>query len=183
MIAKITALLSLACLFALPGRAAPLQFNFKDPKGVNNITFKMTAPVEKISGSGNGITGSVTFDPENPGGVKGKIILSVASLHVPNPRMKGHMHGPEWMNAAQYPEITFEVVNAQNAKTMTNVTTADVAGKLTIKGITKDIVIPVKMTYLKDRLKLREGREGDLLVLQGTFAIKRRDYGRSEERR
>lgn len=177
MITKITAVLFLACLFVLPARAAPLQFDFKDPKGVNNIAFKMTAPVEKISGSGSGITGRVTFDPENPGLVKGKIVLAVASLHVPNPRMKGHMHGPEWMNAAQYPEITFEVVNAQNAKTMTNVTTADVTGKLTIKGVTKDIVVPVKMTYLKDRLKLREGREGDLLVLQGAFTVKRRDYG------
>src|SRR5262249_27734783 len=137
------------CLSLAPAWAAPMQFDFKDPKGVNNITFKMTAPVEKISGSGSGITGSVTFDPENPATVKGKIVLAVASLHVPNPKMKGHMHGPEWMNAAQYPEITFEVVSAKNLKTAANITTADVSGKLTVKGVTKDVTVPVKMTYLK----------------------------------
>jgi len=167
----------LVLLIAAPAWAAPIEFDFKDPKGVNNAVFKMEAPVEKISGAGAGISGKATFDPENPGAVKGKIVLAVSSLHVPNPKMKQHMHGPEWMNAAQHPEITFEVVSTKNVKTETNSTSAEVIGKLTIKGTTKEVTVPMKMTYLKDRLKVRDGREGDLLVLQGAFNIQRRDYG------
>jgi polyisoprenoid-binding protein YceI len=167
----------LACLAALSAGAAPIEFDFKDAKGFSHVDFKLEAPLEKINGTGSGLSGKVTFDPENPAAVKGKIVLATSSLHVPNPKMKQHLHGPEWMDAAKHSEITFEVVSAQNVKTETNATTAEITGRMTIKGATKEITVPVKMTYLKDKLKVREGREGDLLVLQGTFGIKRRDFG------
>ncbi len=167
---------------SLPGLAAiswaaPLNFDFKDAKGVNNVIFKLEAPLEKISGSGAGLSGKVTFDPDNPGAVKGKIVLAVASLHVPNPRMKEHLHSSMWMDAGQYPEITFELVQAQGVKTDGTNTTANIAGKLTVKGVTRDVTVPVKMTFLKDKLKMRQGKEGDLLVVQATFSIQRRDFG------
>jgi polyisoprenoid-binding protein YceI len=71
--------------------AAPLEFNFKDPKGVNNIVFKTDAPLESINGTASGISGTVTFDPENPSATKGKIIVAANSLHVGNPMMKEHL--------------------------------------------------------------------------------------------
>ena len=46
--------------------AVPQTFDFKDPKGVNNAVFKLDAPLESINGSASGITGTVSFDPENP---------------------------------------------------------------------------------------------------------------------
>jgi polyisoprenoid-binding protein YceI len=158
-------------------RAAPIEFDFKDPKGVNNVVFKTDAPLESINGTGTGVAGKVTFDPSNPGAIKGKIVLDVKSLRVPNPRMQEHLHGPDWMNAAQHPDIVFEVVQAKNVKTDGNTTTADVLGKMTIKGSTKEMTVPVKITYLKDRLKDRQGKEGDLLVIRSNFNIKRSDFG------
>jgi polyisoprenoid-binding protein YceI len=158
--------------------AAPITFDFKDPKGVNNATFKTDAPLEAINGSANGISGAVTFDPDKPESVKGKIVVATESMHVGNPMMKEHLHSDKWMDVTKYPEITFETVSVKNAKTQANVTTADVTGKLTIKGTTKEVTVPVKMTYLKDKLKARFPKlEGDLLVLRANFAIKRTDYG------
>lgn len=81
------------------------------------------------------------------------------------------------MNVAKYPEISFEVSNSKNVKTEAGVTTADVAGTMTIKGISKTISIPIKMTYLKDKLKARTGKDGDLLVLRSSFSVKRSDFG------
>ena len=46
--------------------AAPLSFDFKDPKGVNNVQFKLDAPLESITGTGTGISGRVSFDPARP---------------------------------------------------------------------------------------------------------------------
>ena len=63
--------------------AAPQPFDFKDPKGVNNAVFKLDAPLESVNGSASGITGTVTFDPENPGATTGKIIVASESLTVP----------------------------------------------------------------------------------------------------
>lgn len=158
--------------------AAPLTFDFKDPKGVNNATFKLDAPLEAISGSANGVSGTVKFDPANPSGLTGKIAIASKSLHVGNPVMLEHLHSEGWVNVAKHPEITFEVGSVKNAKTEGTVTTADVTGKFTLKGVTKEITIPAKITYLKDKLKARGGQqEGDLLVIRSSFKIKRSDYG------
>ena len=157
--------------------AAPIEFDFKDPKGVNNVVFKTDAPLESINGTATGISGKVLFDPENPAAVKGRIIVTASSLHVANPTMKQHLHGDGWLDVTKYPEMTFEVTGAKNVKTDGNTSAADITGKLTVKGTTREITVPVKLTYLKDKLKARSGKEGDLLVLRTSFVIKRSDYG------
>jgi polyisoprenoid-binding protein YceI len=164
--------------WSLAASAAPLTFDFKDPKGVNNAVFQLDAPLEAINGSANGITGTVAFDPANPAATTGKIVVATASLHVPNPVMKEHLHGEQWLDVAKNPEITFEAKSLANVKTAGNDTTADVTGTMTIKGVAKPVTVPVKFTYLKDKLGLRvPNQQGDLLVIRANFAIKRSDFG------
>ncbi len=164
--------------FSLAAFAAPQTFDFKDPKGVNNAIFKLDAPLEAINGSANGVSGTVTFDPANPAATKGKIVVTTGSLHVPNPTMKEHLHGNQWMDVTKYPEITFEAKSLNNVKAAGDATTADVTGTLTVRGVSKEITVPVKLTYLKDKLSLRvPNQKGDLLVIRANFAIKRADFG------
>src|SRR5436189_5991112 len=89
--------------------AAPQTFDFKDPKGVNTALFHLDAPLESINGSANGISGTVTFDPDKPADTKGKIVVTSESLTVPNSMMNGHLHGPQWLDATKYPELSFDV--------------------------------------------------------------------------
>ena len=83
--------------------ADTINFDFKDPKNVNNIIFQMDAPLESINGSGDSISGIVKFDPENPELTKGEITLDAKSLHVGNPVLKEHMLGKDWLNAKNSP--------------------------------------------------------------------------------
>ena len=167
----------LAASVAATALGAPIEFDFKDPKGVNNAIFKTDAPLESINGTATGISGKVTFDPDNPAAIKGSISVQADSLHLGNPMQKEHLHSDRWLNVAKYPEITFEAVNIKNAKTSGNVTTAEITGKMTLHGVTREITAPVKLTYLKDKLKARTGKEGDLLVIRADFKIKRSDFG------
>ena len=173
--------ITLITLTTLAGAAwaAPQSFDFKDPKGVNNAVFKLDAPLEAINGSANGLSGTVTFDPAAPAATKGKIVVAAASLHVPNPMMKQHLHGEQWLNVAKHQEITFEAISLSNVKTTGDSTTADVTGTLLIKGVAKQVTAPVKFTYLKDKLGARSNgqMQGDLLVIRSNFAIKRSDFG------
>lgn len=171
--------LSAAALLTASAVAAPLSFDFKDPKGVNNVVFKLDAPLEAINGSANGISGTVTFDPANPGATKGKIVVAADSLTVPNPMMKDHMHGNQWLDVPSHKEITFEARELKNVKTSGDTSTADAVGTFTLKGVTKEITVPVKLTYLKDKLAARSNGQmkGDLLVIRANFSIKRADYG------
>ncbi len=169
---------ALSTLLACAASAAPLKFDFKDPKGVNTVTFTLDAPLEAISGSANGISGEVTFDPENPQSLSGTIIVEAESLHVPNPTMKQHLHGADWMDVKKHPRLTFTTESISNVRTEGDVTTADVTGKLSIRGVTRSVTVPVRITYLKDKLGARtNGRmQGDLLVLRSQFTVKRSDF-------
>lgn len=171
--------LSIVPALSICALAAPLTFDFKDPKGVNNAVFKLDAPLEAINGSASGISGTVTFDPANPGATKGKIVVDAASLQVPNSMMKEHMHGAQWMDVANHKEITFEAKELKNVKTSAEKTTADATGTLTLKGVSKEVTVPVTLTYLKDKLAARTNGQmkGDLLVVRANFAINRADYG------
>lgn len=163
----------------LPALAAPQTFDFKDPKNGNTIKFNLDAPMEKIAGSANAVSGTVTFDPQNPGATTGKISVATASLTVPNGQQTTIMRGGQWLNAVKYPQITFEAKSLKNVKTDGDKTTADVTGTFTLHGVSKEVTFPVEMKYMKDKLGAYLGgsQPGDLLVITSTnFTIKRADY-------
>jgi polyisoprenoid-binding protein YceI len=171
------AIFAAASLFTTASFAAPETFDFKDPKGVNNAAFKVDAPLEAINGSASGVSGTVTFDPENPAATKGKIVVAADTMTLPNTMQQGHMRGEMWMDVAKYPEISFEAKELKNAKTEGNITTADAVGTFTCKGVAKEMTVPVKLTYLKDKLGDRVPKmKGDLLVIRSNFSIKRSDF-------
>ena len=166
-------------LATVTSQAAPQTFDFKDPKGVNHVQFKLDAPLESITGTGTGVSGSVAVDPANPTTTRGRIVLDAASLTVGNPLMGEHLRSDQWLDVAQYPEIVFEAVGLENVRAQGTQLTADVQGKLTVKGVTKVIRVPVSFTHLADKLGARVGDpkvKGDLLVLRANFAINRGDF-------
>ena len=174
---SLTTPLGLLAIAATSALAAPLEFNFQDPKGVNNAVFRLDAPLEAINGSASGVSGTIRFDPFHPETTTGTIVVAADSLHVPNPVMKEHLHGAQWLDVAAHREIRFAVRELRNVKTEGDVTTADAAGTFSLHGVDREMTVPVKLTYLKDKLAARSNVPGDLLVLRSTFTLKRSDFG------
>jgi len=164
------------CLIFINNSVYSSEFDFKDPKGVNNIIFQMDAPLESINGSGNGISGKVSFDPTKPELTKGSIVLDAKSLHVGNPVLKEHMLGEDWLNAEKYKQVRFQLTKLHNIKKTKNDYLADAKGKMTIRNITMEMNIPVKITYLKGLLEKRNRVPGDLLILRSKFVVTRDDF-------
>lgn len=159
--------------------AAPQTFDFKDPKGVNHAKFTLDAPLESISGVANGISGTLTIDPEKPEATAGTITVETASLHVENPVMKEHMLGAEWLDAAKHPKITFTVKALKDFSIKDRKASAKVVGTFSLKGVEKQIEVPATVTLLPGKLGDRTGgkMQGDLAVIRTTFTIKRADFG------
>jgi polyisoprenoid-binding protein YceI len=172
-------LLALALAGPHAARAAEQTFDFKDPKGVNNATFKLDAPLETITGSANGVSGTLTIDRDNPSATKGTIVVAAPSLHVENATMKEHLHGKDWLDSATHPEIKFTVKGLTDFKMEGDTATAKVNGTFSLKGKENAISVPAKVTLLPGMLAKRTNgnMEGDLLVIRSTFTIKRSDYG------
>ena len=157
--------------------ADSIKFDFRDSKKVNNVVFLMDAPLESINGTATGVSGTVSFDPAKPAATTGNIVLATSSLHVDNPVMKKHMLDEGWMHVSKFPTIEFVAGKMTNVKTSGTNITGTIAGKLTVKGVTKKVSVPVRLTYLKGMLIKRNRVPGDLLVLRSDFTIKRSDYG------
>ena len=168
--------LSFVTFFSFSLTAIGIDFDFKDPKGVNNIIFQMDAPLESINGSGDGITGKVFFDPAKPENTKGTIFLDAKSLHVGNPVLKEHMHGEDWLNVEKFKLIKFKLSKLDNLRKVKNDFLADAKGKMSIRNVTIEMNIPIKITYLKDLLIKRNRTPGDLLIIRSKFIVTRDDF-------
>jgi len=160
-------------------QAAGTEFDFKDPKGVNSISFTLDSLLEPFTGVASGIAGKVTFDPADPKATKGNISVETKSLHLENKGMKRALHGPDWLDVAKNPKIEFAIKNVTDYKSSgDNVFDLTVVGDLTCKGVTKELTVPVKVTYLAGKLGERSNKlSGDLLVVRANFAMKRKDFG------
>ena len=160
-------------------RAAGTEFDFKDPKGVNSISFTLDSLVEPFTGVASGISGKVTFDPSAPKATKGTITVETKSLHIEHKGMKQTLHGPDWLDAAKNPKIEFAIKKVADYKSSgDNVFDLTVVGDMTCKGVTKELTVPVKATFLPDKLGKRSSKmKGDLLVLRANFNISRKDFG------
>jgi len=160
-------------------QAAGAEFDFKDPKGVNSISFTLDSLLEPFAGVASGISGKVTFDPADPKATKGTITVATKSLHLANPGMKDTLHGPDWLDVAKNPKIDFTVKEVTDYKSAgENVFDLTVVGDLTCRGVTKELTVPVKATYLPGKLGERSSKlTGDLLVLRANFSMKRKDFG------
>lgn len=177
-IMKSTLLLT-ALLIPTVATAAEQTFDFKDPKGVNHASFRLDAPLETISGNANGVSGTLTIDPEKPEATKGAIIIDTKTLNVENNTMKEHLHGADWMDVGKFPTITFTVSGLEDFKMTGDTATANVKGLFKVKNVQKEISVPAKVTMLPGKLGARSGgqMQGDLIVVRTQFTIKRTDFG------
>jgi polyisoprenoid-binding protein YceI len=175
-----TRLAGLLCVIgvASPAFGEASEFDFKDPKGVNCIAFTLDSLLEPFSGVASGVSGKVKFDPANPQATAGKISVETKSLHLDNKGMKDTLLGPDWLDAQKNPKIEFTVKKVTEAKkTAEDVYDLTVVGDMTCKGVTKELTVPVKLSYLPGKLSERSGKlSGDLLVLRSNFTMKRKDF-------
>jgi len=161
--------------------AAPQTFDFKDPKGVNNIQFHLDSVLEPISGSANDVSGKVQFDPADVSSTQGEVEVAAKSLKVSNDTMTEHLLSAGWVDAETHKEISFEFAKLSDVKAAgENKWSAVANGKFTLKGVTKEVSVPVTLSYLPGQAGKRINKPelgGDLLVVRGTFSINRGDYG------
>ena len=161
-------------------RAETLSFDFKDPRGVSQVAFRLDAPLESINGTAKEIAGTVTVDPDNLSTAKGKLVVTTKSLVVPNPIMRMHLLSKDWLNARSNPEISFEIKKVGRVTQKgADASEVEVTGAFTLNQVTKEIVTKADVIYLPGKLGETTNNKvhGDLLVVRSNFKIRRSDFG------
>lgn len=127
----------------------------------SQITFvskQMGVPVE---GSFRKFDARIAFDPRKPEGGSVAMEIDCASATLGMPQTDVELAKPAWFDVARHPKAGFQ----SSAIKPRGEGRFEVAGKLTIKDTTKDVVVPVEIT-----------QSGSQSVATGSFTIQRLAY-------
>jgi polyisoprenoid-binding protein YceI len=128
--------------------AAPAEFVVLGK--LSRAEFKTEAPLETIVGATTDVAGAVSFDPERPETAHGRIEVGLVSLSTGGELLDQHLHERAWLWTDQYPKATFEVTGVEIPRAAAPGATVrgKVHGRLTVRGVSKDVVADVLVTPL-----------------------------------
>lgn len=131
--------LLIALAMVLPGSAIAAENYVIDPTHtypnfeINHLGFST------MHGRFNKTTGSLSIDwTKNTGSVD--ITIDAASIDTGFKKRDDHLRGPDFINAAEFPEITYKSTSIK----INSDKTAVVEGKLTIMDVSKPVTLKVK---------------------------------------
>ncbi|CAD5379047.1 polyprenyl-pyrophosphate binding protein [Pseudomonas sp. OF001] len=111
--------------------------------------------------------GSFSFDAAKPEESKVKVELKTASVDSNHAERDKHLRSADFLNVAKHPTATFESTGVKS----TGEGTADIAGNLTLNGVTKPVVIAAKF--------IGEGQDpwgGYRAGFEGSTRLKLKDF-------
>ena len=127
----------------------------------SQITFAIKEMGVPVEGKFAKWTADIAFDPKKPETGKVAFTIATGSASFGAPETDAETPKPEWFNVAKFPSATF----ASTAIKAKGGGKFDVAGKLTVKGTTKDVVVPIALA-----------QAGPTTTATGAFSIKRNDF-------
>src|SRR5687768_6921557 len=179
--------LAAAVCFLIAGASAiaqPLTVNasgtkratISDKVGKNQFSWSSDAPLEKIKGTAEGVSGTFSIDPKNPANITGTISASVSTMKTGNATRDGHLKSNQWLDAGAHPTISFRIARVSGIKVNGNKMNGTATGAFTLHGVTKTISVPFTLTYLDASAATAKRAPGDLVMITADFNIALKDY-------
>ena len=133
-----------------------------------SISFEATHFFTPVAGSFKNFDGNLNFDPENLESSSADFTVQIASVETDNEKRNGHLQSEDFFDAKKYPEMKFTSSSfAKNGEDYT------IIGNLTIRDITKEISVPVKMLGIGDH-PMKKGKLNT--AMRAEFSLNRNDY-------
>ena len=147
--------------------AAPLTYRI-DPNHTDVVAswshFGFSNPIAHFGK----VDGSITYDPANVGASKVEVTIPLSGLNSHVGDFDDHLRSDDFFDAAKFPNITFKSTSVKAAgKGKLKVT-----GDLTIKGITKPVVLNVTI----NKLGMQPIAKREAAGFSATTTIKRSDF-------
>ena len=108
----------------------------------SKIAFSGTQTDQKFTGMFKAWTGTIDFDPAKPEAAHVLITIDSGSAATGDTQRDEALPGEDWLNAAKFPKATFEATGF----TPKGGTNFETTGKLSIRDLSKDVVLPFTLT-------------------------------------
>lgn len=119
------------------------------------VSKQMGVPVE---GHFKKFDAQIAFEPTKPEASKIAFTVDIASATMGVPETDAELPNATWFNTAKFPQATFQSTSVKGL----GAGKFEVSGKLSIKGSSRDVVIPIALA-----------QAGATTTAIGTFALKR----------
>ena len=113
----------------------------------------------------NDVNGTITFTPDKDQHFSFDINVDLESVDSGNEKLDAHLKSPDFFNAKEFGKMTFKSTEVERL----GQTVWDVAGDLTMNGVTKPVVAVVRFTGTGEVMGRRAGFEAE-------FDLKRSDF-------
>lgn len=137
-------------------------------KAHSEVLFQVRHLISKVRGRFSDFSGTITFDHENPADSQVDFQVQAASIDTAEPNRDTHLRSDDFFAADRFPTLDFKSTRiAPRGKDL-----YDVAGDLTIRGVTKQIVLPI--THLG---AAKDPWGNEKIAFEGEVTINRKDFG------
>jgi polyisoprenoid-binding protein YceI len=135
----------------------------------SSVGFTVRHIFSKVPGSFSKFSGTIVVDQANPAANSVDATIEIGSVNTASEKRDGHLQTPDFFDAAKFPAITFK----SKSWAKTGEDTYDVTGDLTIRGVTKSVVLKVKSLGFGPGMMPGSHVSG----WEATTTINRRDFG------
>ncbi len=165
-IAPAAALLS-CLLIALPALASQLQ-HFALDSAQSQVSARVSFfGIASKTAHFPDVTGRIVLDPAQPDSIDLNVTLNARALRAGDGETLARLKGPSFFDVERHPTVRF----IGSSMRMTGARSAEVAGELTARGVTRREVLRVTFDQAPSA---NSGREA--IGFSGTMAISRRHY-------
>lgn len=156
-------LLATILLLSASALAAPSAYTSNN----GTATFDHRVIGVNVHGNISGVTSTVQLDPIDLAATTGTVTVPLTNLKTGIGLRDSHAKSERALNTNVYPNTTFTLEKLTGGKLLEGQTLATTAsGKLTVKGVTKQISVPVKATL-----------NGEIVNVSTQFQFNPHDYG------
>jgi len=161
-------LLAAALALAATGSAAAATYKI-DPRHTQVFFTYGHNEYSHLSGRLNEASGTLEFDPAKPAASSISIELPLSSLSTGVPGLDEHMRSADFFDAEKFPKASFKSTKV----TVRDATHFDLAGDLTIKGVTRPAVFAVTINHTGENAR----RKTPMAGFDAVATIKRSEFG------
>jgi polyisoprenoid-binding protein YceI len=162
---KLLAVFALAVLAGLPALAAD---TYTLDAGHSEVSFQIRHLMSQVRGRFNEFSGTIALDTAKPESSSVEFKIKSASIDTALPDRDKHLRSADFFDVEKHPEIVFK----STAIKATGKDSYSVTGNLTLRGVTKQITLPV--TFLGT---MRDPWGNDKAGFETTTTVNRKDFG------
>ena len=159
------AVLAAALAVASPTLAAD---TYQFDKAHTTVGFTVRHVVSNLGGKFLDFAGTIKVDRVKPESSSVEFTIQAASIDTSDPKRDGHLKSPDFFDVANQPTIVFKSTSVKPA----GKDAYEVAGNLTMHGVTKAVTLPVTF--------LGEGKDpwgNEKMGFEIATTLNRKDYG------